>query len=265
MAFWLPSYRAFKNAIGEMTAAAAGIHVSVRVAGAAAADVGGDDPWAELARRFGVRVDGLDQERVSRTASALGLVAIYSAFDAFVRELRGDWHDLAGAEWQQFKGDTPLQEVRRNAPNGLDFGNDESVVEYYRRCRNWIVHPAAATLSEAKAYFRAQATSLSEAQRAWEQIGHCSAPHEPEFLEFDDLKFFARVVLHVGEVISSQFDPGNQAIADALPLATWSRLAHDPVRLRRRAAGFLQTEWGLARPRAEEIAAIAITITITAT
>src|SRR5688572_18447907 len=133
MAIWLPSYRAFKKAIGEMTAAAAGIHVSVRVAGDAAAAAGGDDPWADLARRVGVRVDGLDQRRVSRTASALGLVAIYSAFDAFVRELRGDWHALAGAQWQQFKGDTPLQEIRRNAPNGLDVGSDESVRSEERR------------------------------------------------------------------------------------------------------------------------------------
>ena len=130
MAFWLPSYRAFKNAIGEMTAAAAGIHVSVRVAGETAANAGGHDPWAELARRIGVRVDGVDEERVTRTASALGLVAIYSALDAFVRELRGDWHELTGVEWQQFKGDTPLQEIRRNAPDGLDLGDDESVVEY---------------------------------------------------------------------------------------------------------------------------------------
>ena len=108
-----------------MTAAAAGIHVlGSCVAGDAAAAAGGDDPWADLARRVGVRVDGLDQQRVGRTASALGLVAIYSAFDAFVRELRGDWHALAGAEWQQFKGDTPLQEIRRNAPNGLDVGGD---------------------------------------------------------------------------------------------------------------------------------------------
>ncbi|HEU4691153.1 MAG TPA: hypothetical protein VFS23_22450 [Vicinamibacterales bacterium] len=261
MAFWLPSYRSFKHAIGEMTAAAAGIHVSVRVAGEAAAAAGGDDPWAELARRVGVRVDGLDQQRVSRTASALGLVAIYSAFDAFVRELRGDWHSLAGVEWQQFKGDTPLQEIRRNAPNGIDIGNDESVIEYYRRCRNWIVHPAEATLSEAKAYFGTQAAALSEARAAWDEIGNCSAPHGPESLEFDDLKFFARVALHIGEVISSRFDPGNQAIAGALPLASWPRLAHDPIRLRRRAAGFLQTEWGLPRSRAEEIAAIAITAT----
>lgn len=261
MALWLPSYRAFKIAIGEMTAAAAGIHVSVRVAADAAADAGGDDPWAELARRVGVRVDGLEQQRISRTASALGLVAIYSAFDAFVRELRSDWHELGGAEWQQFKGDTPLQEIRRNAPNGLQLGNDESVVEYYRRCRNWIVHPAAATLSEAQAYLRTQSTSLSEARADWKQIGNCSAPHGPELLEFDDLKFFARVALHVAEIISDGFDPGNQAIAGALPLATWSRLTHDPDRLRRRAAGFLQTEWGLARSRAEEIAAIAITAT----
>ena len=110
-------------------------------------------------------------------------------------------------------------------------------------------------------YFHAEATSLSRARAAWDQLGTCSAPHGPQSLEFDDLKFFARVALHVGEVISNRFDPGNQAIAGALPFARWSRLAHDPVRLRRRAAGFLQTEWGLARARAEEIAAIAITAT----
>jgi hypothetical protein len=261
MAFWLPSYRAFKIAIGEMTAAAAGVHVAVHVAEKAAVDAGGEDPWAELASRVGVRVDGLDHQRVSRTASALGLVAIYSAFDAFVRELRSDWFELAGAEWQQFKGDTPLQEIRRNAPNGLDLGHDESVVEYYRRCRNWIVHPAEGTLIEAKECFRLQASPLAEARAAWQRIGTCSAPHDPELLEFDDLKFFARVALHVGEVVSNRFDPGNAAIAEALPLARWSRLAHDPVRLRRRVTGFLQTEWGLARSRAEEIAAIAITAT----
>jgi hypothetical protein len=64
---WLSGFHViagFKNAIGEMTAATAGIHVSVRVAGDAAATTGGDDPWAELARRIGVRVDRLDEERV---------------------------------------------------------------------------------------------------------------------------------------------------------------------------------------------------------
>lgn len=57
-------------------------------------------------------------------------------------------------------------------------------------------------------------------------------------------KFFARVALHVVEVISNRFDPWSQAIAGALPLATWSRLADDPVGLRRLAAGLLQTKWG---------------------
>ena len=233
-----------------MTAAAAGIHVSVRVAGDAAAAAGGDDPWADLARRVGVRVDGLDQQRVSRTASALGLVAIYSAFDAFVRELRGDWHALAGAEWQQFKGDTPLQEIRRNAPNGLDVGGDGNrslstigdvetglSIRLKRRCAK-------------RSVLRAQATSLSGARAAWEQIGTCSAPNGPESLEFDDLKFFARVGLHVGESSPTPSIQGTRLLPVRSPCHLVARCP-DPVRLRRRATGFLQTEWGLTKSRAE--------------
>jgi hypothetical protein len=258
MALWLPSFRSLKKAIGEMTAAAAGIHVSVRVASEVATDVKGPDPWSELARRFGLRMDGLDQRRISRTASELGLVGIYSAFDAFIRELRSDWHDLAGIEWHQFDGDGPLQEVHRNAPKHITFGNDESVLEYYRKCRNWIVHPAESTLKEAKSYFLQQAVCLSDARATWSPTVAGSAPHEPEQLEFEDLKFFARVTLHVGEVISNSFDPGDEAISRVLPLGNWSRLVHNPARLRGRAVGYLQTEWGLERARAEHIAAIAI-------
>lgn len=261
MPIWLPSYRSFRKAVGEITALSAGVEVAVRTTSELAATLGREDPWSELAKETGIRLDGIDSEQIKSSASRFGLVAVYSVFDSFVHELRSDWHDLSGREWQRHRGDSPFVEMRRNAPAEFSLGEQEIAIEYYRRCRNWIVHPSDATRDEAKAYWHDSATALSTIRTKWIDVGSLVAPSAPEILQFCDVKLFARLSLHSAQQLSGIFDPGDEAIARTLPLGLWPRLAHNPTRRLRAASGFLQTQWGLDRVRAERIARIAMTAT----
>ena len=257
MALWLPSYRDFRKAVGQFTAAAAGLQVAALVSDGAAKELGGTDPWHALAHRHGIRLDGVDGDQVVRAASSVGLVSTYSAFDAFARQLRSDWHDLGGGAWKHAKGQPPLEEIRLNAPCRLDLGDEGCVMEYYRRSRNWAVHPSASALEEARRCFVEMKTSLDASREKWKKVGSGVAPSAPESLVFADVKLFARVALHVAGVISDSFDPGDEALSKVVPMEQWARLADDPVGQRRAAAGFLQTVWGIDRSRAVQIATIA--------
>jgi hypothetical protein len=259
MALRLPSYRAFKKFIGELTAASAGIEVSVRHAISAAAEDSDPDPWQKLGQKVGIRLDGVPSERISSAASRLQLVSGYSGFDAFMRGLRSDWQRLSASQWSRTKGDTPFQEIRRNVPQDpFKPGPEEYALEYYRLCRNWIAHPAESTTQEASDYFNEKAEELAKVREAWRCVGDEIAPSRPTDLSFRDVKLFARVSLHLAEVISEAFDPGDEALCRFLPMQAWSRLAHDAAGQRRAAAGYLQTMLGIDRDRAIRIAEMAI-------
>lgn len=255
MSFWLPSYREFKDFVGQLTAAAAGIEVSVRHAIALANRSSESDPWSTLAKEVHIRLDGMTSREIAGAASTLQLVAAYSGFDAFLRGVRADWQRLHQSEWRHIDGDAPFEEIRRNAaPVDQRLEPEATAIDYFRRCRNWIVHPAESTKESASAFFKEHEATLKQVREMWRRVGQMEAPSAPTDLSFQDVKLLARISLHVAELISVACDPGDEMLRRLVPISNWSRLAHDPDGQRRAVGGYLQTMFGIDRVRAERIA-----------
>jgi hypothetical protein len=255
MSFWLPSYREFKMFVGQLTAAAAGIEVSVRHVVALADTSSEPDPWSTIANQVGIRLDGMTSGEIAAAASRLQLVAAYSGFDAFLRGVRADWQRLHESEWRHIDGDAPFEEIRRNVARiGQTLEPEATAIDYFRRCRNWIVHPAESTKESASAFFKEQEDNLRQVRANWRRVGQMEAPNAPTDLSFHDVKLLARISLHVAELISVACDPGDEMLRCLVPISNWSRLAHDAEGQRRAVGGYLQTMFGIDRVRAEKIA-----------
>ena len=251
MAFWLPSYRAFKTFVGELTAASAAVETAVRHTAQTLKDATGSDPWGDLAKTVGITLSGMESSRAQLAAARLELVGTYAGFDAFIRELRADGPALRCQPWNHSKGDTPVEEVRRNLPSGtLVLGTDECALDYYRVCRNAIVHPSDENSKTSSDYFREHHTDLADVRDRWQSVGHGKAPGAPMDLSFADVKLFARVALHVAEQISAAFDPGDDVLLALVPKDSWKHLAHDCERRINAAAGRLQMQYRLDADRA---------------
>lgn len=82
MAFLLPSYRAFKTFVGELTAGSAAIEAAVRHTRQTLTERMGPDPWGEVARSVGIALNGMESSRAQLTAARLELVGTYAGFDA---------------------------------------------------------------------------------------------------------------------------------------------------------------------------------------
>jgi len=253
MTFHLASYATFKTFIGETTAGVAGTEVAVRHTVASLENDESPDPWAQLAKSHGIRLDHMRSENVARAASRLQMVGVYSGFDAFCRDVRSEWCRLTGTAWKRSDGDGPFEELSRNAPSGLALGAEKTAVEYYRTCRNAIIHPSEANVSKPDKFFAEHAAKLEDIRREWQAVGNAIAPSRFANLAFCDIKLFARVTLAVAQQIAMAFDPGNDALARSVPVNTWKHIADDGQR-RQRAIGYLRTEFGLEYARAQVIA-----------
>lgn len=254
MTFRLGSYATFKTFIGEITAGVAGTEVALRHTVASLKNNESADPWGELAKSHGIRLDHTRSENVARTASRLQMVGVYSGFDAFCRDVRSEWCRLAGMAWRRSGDDGPFEELSRNAPSGLALGPEKIAVEYYRTCRNAITHPSETNVTKPDKFFAEHAAKLEDIRREWQAVGNAIAPSRFANLAFCDIKLFARLSLSVAQQIAMAFDPGNDALARSVPINTWKHLSDDSQR-KQRAIGYLRTEFGLEDSRAEIIAA----------
>ena len=100
-------------------------------------------------------------------------------------------------------------------------------MDYYRVCRNAIVHPSDENSRTFSDYFREHHTDLADVRDRWQSVGHGKAPGSPIDLSFADVKLFARVALHVAEQISAAFDPGDDVLLALVRKDSWKHLAHD--------------------------------------
>ena len=95
--FSTSAFRSFKSFIGELTAVAAGIHVGVLEALPVIDKLDAEDPWQIAARKHGIILSGLKSKRVVESSVRLNLVSLYSGFDLFMSDIRGQFHMLHGA------------------------------------------------------------------------------------------------------------------------------------------------------------------------
>jgi hypothetical protein len=114
--FSLSAYRYLRKFVGELTATATGNEIALR----AIAERFTHDPtsgdWASVGRDLGLKVDGLESDRLIVSCSRLHIVSLYSGWDGFIRSLRADYQKLFSQNWRHNDGDTPFDEIYRHSP-----------------------------------------------------------------------------------------------------------------------------------------------------
>ena len=249
-------FRDFKRFIGELTATAAGIHSAVKYTAHRSTKMDSDDPWADIAATYNVKVNGLNSEKVLASASRLNIVNIYSGFDLFLSTFRKEFYHLREIEWKAEKSDTPFSELQRN----LDLKNFRDteriiqpqivVIDYYRLARNAIVHPSQDNKISVQKFFEKKEPSINRVRIHYEMR---SAPNKFDELNFHDVKLASRILLDVLRIIDAALDPGDRRLREMVPFSSWAR--YDTIRQRNAAINFLKQNYGISQERAEKILA----------
>ncbi len=215
-----------------------------------------NDPWAQVAKRYGVKIDGLKSQRVLSSAARLNIVNVYSGFDLYLSSFRKVFFELKGREWSSDRKDTPFDEFQRNISLNdvkklgeiVQFKLD--LIDYYRLVRNAIVHPSKDNGKAVRKYFKEYRNSLLTVQSHY---GMSGAPNSYEELDFHDVKLFARTLLDILPEFDATLDPGNERLKSLIPYKNWQN--HNESRKRNAALGFLKNEYGIDQNRALRVLA----------
>ncbi len=254
--FTFAACRNLKRFVGRATAAVAANEVALLHTTQYLGARTEKDPWAELAQRFQIRVDGINTAEVRSTSARLHVLSIYAGFDRFVVALRGEWFDLSGKAWQKHDNDGPLEEIERNAPSKDIFRrhvDDESraCLNHYRYVRNAVAHPSDDNQWSSRNHYASQEVALRNLGARYQMT---TAPHSLDYIDFHDAKLLSQLVLDLARQISKAFDPGDSVLAAAVPDKLRSRAYGNEVRRYNRIGCYLRTKYGLSTDRAEKIA-----------
>lgn len=232
-------FRDFKRFIGELTAASAGIHSAILNMGENIKDAESKDAWAEVAKQYEIKVDGLKFENVLESSSRLNIVSVYSGFDLFLSSVRKELFQLTKVEWKAKDSDTPFTEFRNNLTfeeTGLT-SYQIAAIDYYRLARNAIVHPSQGNIDSASKFYRDNESDISCLRNHYKMR---SAPNSFEELNFHDVKLISRTLLDLLPKIDSSLDPGDERLCQLIPFEQWKRYSRE--RQRNSAIGFLKNK-----------------------
>lgn len=249
------TFRSFKTFVGELTAVAAGLFVGIHEAIPVIEDSADGDPWAAIAKKHKIVVNGLSSQLVVDSSVRMNLVSLYSGFDLFMTGLRTTFKSVQGRDWVQHDGDGPFFAIGRNTIPKANAHIDRigahrvEAMEHYRLVRNAIVHPSDEVASASNKYFVKSTEGL---QRVRDDYGMQAAPACISELSFHDIKLLARVALDVTKGIDQTFDPGDGRLQELLRLRGIGN-GKTKERKRNASVGWLKTEYGLNATRAERI------------
>lgn len=219
-------------------------------------DMDNDDPWAEAAKRYNVKVGGLKSTRVLSSAARLNIVNIYSGFDLYLSSYRRVFFELQGKEWSSERKDTPFDEFQRNISlNDIKklseiVQHQINLIDYYRLARNVIVHPSKENEKTVCIYFQEHKNSMFEVKSYYGMTG---APNSYEELDFHDVKLFARTLLDLLPEFDATLDPGDKKLKSLIPFENWPN--YNESRKQNAALGFLKNEYGIDHSRALKVLA----------
>ncbi|MBE4080541.1 hypothetical protein [Vibrio parahaemolyticus] len=245
-------FRDFKRFIGELTANAAGTYVAAYFTGENLPQ--SEDPWCDLAKSHGIKVDGIKTEQILKSSSRLNMVSIYSGFDLYLTSFRKEYQKLQDKDWSREDKDSPFDEIRRNLghknvrTSHVVADKMIDVIDYYRLFRNSVAHPSKSNEKSATDTYK---SSRASREAVADYYGMTSAPNSPEAINFHDVKLFSRILLDLLPKFDEILDPGDDKLVTLIPLDEWA-LVSENRKLNAR-IGYLVNNYGLDRERASQI------------
>jgi len=246
-----PSVRNFKLFIGELTAEAAAVHISLLESKKFENE--NEQYWSEKAEEADIKLEGIRSERILNRHNRLAIVSLYSGFDLYLEEIEAECKRF-GFQWEKPDKTPPLEILEINFTktplNRTHFRYESDSADYFRLLRNSIAHPSVAAKKKAIEYYNSKKKSLDYIQKKYNMI---SAPNEPNSLSFHDIKFWCKFLLDFTEQITRLLEPTEQMIFNSIPFNNWRKYGGDHEKMRKVAKSYIRSEYSYDLDKAEKI------------
>ncbi len=246
-----PSVRNFKLFIGELTAEAAAVHISLLDSQNREKEQ--KDYWNSKASDAGIVLNGITSKRILNSQIRLSVVSIYSGFDVFLEEVEDEFKKF-GYRWVKPDKVSPLVVLEQNyidkPTNKTHFRYENDAVNYFRLLRNSIAHPSEENKTSAIEFYKSKAESIDFVRKKYNMV---SAPNDPSSISFHDIKFWCQMLLEFAETITLLLEPEESKIYSKVPFERWKKYGHDHEKLKNVATNYIRSEYSYSLDRAREI------------
>lgn len=246
-----PSVRNFKLFIGELTAEAAAVHISLL--DSQEREAAQKDYWQRKASDAGIVLNGITSKRILNSQIRLSIVSIYSGFDVFLEEVEDEFKKF-GYKWVTPEKVSPLVVLEKNyigpPKNKTHFRFESDAVDYFRLLRNSIVHPSEENKNSANDFYRSRSDSIDFVRNKYNMV---SAPNHPSRLSFHDIKLWCQFLLEFTEKIALLLEPEESKIYSKVPYDNWKKYGKDHEKLKKVAINYIHSEYSYSLDRARVI------------
>lgn len=246
-----PSVRNFKLFVGELTAEAAAVHVSLLES--QKCEIADGEYWSHKAEEAGIKLDGVVSSRILHSQTRLSLVSIYSGFDLFLGEVESECKRF-GFNWIKPENVPPIEVLEKNftkeLENKTNYRHETNAVNYFRVLRNSIAHPSEENKNKAVGFFKSKKESVEFIRNKYQMI---SAPNEPTSISFHDIKFWCQFLLDYTEMIARMLEPTESMIYYAVPFGSWRKYGKDHEKLKKVARNYIHSQYSYCLDKAEQI------------
>ncbi|WP_225181182.1 hypothetical protein [Pectobacterium aroidearum] len=246
-----PSVRNFKLFIGELTAEAAAVHISLLESQKLEHE--NEKYWREKAEEENIKLEGIKSERVLNSQNRLAIVSLYSGFDLYLEEIEFECKNF-GFQWKELDKASPLEILQNNFTktplNKTHFRYKSDSADYFRLLRNSIAHPSVKCQKKAIEYYNSKEKSLNFLREKYNMI---SAPNEPNNLSFHDIKFWCQFLLDFTEQIAELLEPTEKMIFDSIPFNTWRKYGKDHGKIKKVAKNYIHSQYAYDLDKADKV------------
>lgn len=246
-----PSVRNFKSFIGELTAEAAAVHVSLLES--QKSERKQTDYWQKKASEAGIVLNGITSDRILNSQIRLSVVSIYSGFDVFLDEVEKEFKQF-GFKWVKPEKVSPLEVLGNNyihkPDNRTHFRYESDAVDYFRLLRNSIAHPNEDNKNKAIDFYKSRSESIDFVRDKYSMV---SAPNDPSSISFHDIKFWCQFLLDFSELVALLFEPEYKEIYSKVPFDTWKKYGNNHGKLKGVAVNYIHSEYSYSLETAKEI------------